>query len=99
MLNSDDHVDEAPATIYAKLLDEGTYLGSISTMYRVLREHDEVRERRRHATHPARVKPELVASRPNQVHSWDITKLLGPVKWTYFYRIHSRPLDGFEHLG
>ena len=85
VLNSDEHVDEAPATIYAKLLDEGTYLGSISTMYRVLREHDEVRERRRHATHPARVKPELVASRPNQVHSWDITKLLGPVKWTYFY--------------
>ena len=85
VLNSDDHVDEAPATVYAKLLDEGTYLGSISTMYRVLREHDEVRERRRHATHPARVKPELVATRPNQVHSWDITKLLGPVKWTYFY--------------
>ena len=85
VLNSEDHVDEAPATVYAKLLDEGTYLASTSTMYRVLHEHDEVHERRRHATHPARVKPELVATKANQVYSWDITKLLGPVKWTYYY--------------
>jgi putative transposase len=85
VLNSDEHVDEAPATVYAKLLDAGVYLASISTMYRVLRSHDEVRERRRHATHPAKVKPELVATEPNQVYSWDITKLLGPVKWTYYY--------------
>jgi putative transposase len=85
VLNHEDHVDEAPATVYAKLLDEGVYLGSVSTMYRVLRTFDEVRERRRHATHPASKKPELLATRSNQVWSWDITKLLGPVKWTYYY--------------
>jgi putative transposase len=60
-LESDEFVDEAPATVYAKLLDQGTYLGSVSTMYRVLHEHDEVRERRRQATHPAHKKPELIA--------------------------------------
>jgi putative transposase len=85
VLNSEEHRDEAPATIYAKLLDEGVYLGSVSTMYRVLREHGEVGDRRRHATHPARVKPELVATGPNEVYSWDITKLHGPEKWTYYY--------------
>jgi putative transposase len=85
VLNSEEHTDEAPATVDAKLLDEGVYLGSVSTMYRVLREHDEVGDRRRHATHPARVKPELVAIRPNEVYSWDITKLHGPEKWTYYY--------------
>jgi putative transposase len=85
VLNSPEHVDEAPATVYAKLLDQGVYLGSVSTMYRVLRDHNEVHERRRHATHPAAKKPELIASRPNEVWSWDITKLLGPAKWTYFY--------------
>ena len=85
VLNSDEHVDEAPATVYAKLLDEGRYLGSVSTMYRVLHAHAEVHERRRQATHPAHKKPELVATGPNQVWSWDITKLLGPEKWTWFY--------------
>lgn len=85
VLNSPEHVDEAPATVYAKLLDAGVYRASVSTMYRVLREHDEVGERRRHATHPATKKPELVAAGPNQCWSWDITKLLGPEKWTYFY--------------
>jgi putative transposase len=85
VLNSEEHVDEAPATVYAKLLDEGVYLASVSTMYRVLREKGEVGDRRRHATHPARTKPELVASGPNQVYSWDITKLHGPEKWSYFY--------------
>jgi putative transposase len=85
VLNSDEHVDEAPATVYAKLLDQGVYLGSVSTMYRVLRAHGEVGDRRRHATHPAKVKPELVAKRPNEVYSWDITKLAGPEKWTYYY--------------
>jgi putative transposase len=85
VLNSPEHVDEAPATVYAKLLDEGVYLASVSTMYRVLHEHDEVRERRRHATHPAAKKPELLATEPNQVYSWDITKLLGPAKWTWYY--------------
>ena len=67
MLDSDEFVDEAPATVYAKLLDQGTYLASISTMYRVLHEHDEVRERRRQATHPAHKKPELIAEGPNQI--------------------------------
>jgi putative transposase len=61
------------------------YLASISTMYRILREHGEVHERRRQAVHPARVKPELVATKPNVCWSWDITKLHGPAKWTYFY--------------
>jgi putative transposase len=84
-LNSEELCDDAPAAAYAKLLDQGVYLASVSTMYRVLAEHDEVRERRRQATHPARKKPELVAVRPNQVWSWDITKLRGPVKWTWFY--------------
>jgi putative transposase len=85
LLNSPQFVDKAPATVYHELLDEGVYLASISTMYRIMRAHGEVRERRRQATHPARVKPELVATQPNQVYSWDITKLLGPAKWTYFY--------------
>lgn len=85
VLRSPDHVDEAPATVYAKLLDGGVYLCSVPTMYRVLRGENEVRERRRHARHPAAKKPELVALHPNEVWSWDITKLLGPVKWTYYY--------------
>jgi putative transposase len=85
MLNSDDHVDEAPATVYAKLLDHGIYLASVSTVYRVLHDHDEVRERRRQAAHPAAKKPELIATKPNEIYSWDITKLLGPAKWTWFY--------------
>jgi putative transposase len=85
VLNSPEHVDKAPAAVYHELLDNGVYLASVPTMYRVLREHDEVRERRRQATHPARVKPELVAAGPNSVWSWDITKLHGPAKWTYYY--------------
>ncbi len=85
LLHSERFVDMAPAEIHATLLDEGTYLCSVSTMYRLLRRRGEVRERRRQATHPARVKPELVATRPNEVWSWDITKLHGPVKWSYFY--------------
>jgi putative transposase len=100
VLNADEHVDEAPATVYAKLLDEGVYLASVPTMYRILREHGEVGDRRRHATHPAKVKPELVARRPNQVYSWDITKLHGPEKWTYYYLysiidIYSRYIPGW----
>lgn len=85
VLNSPEHVDKAPAAVYHELLDSGVYLASVSTMYRILREHDEVRERRRQAVHPARVKPELVATKPNMCWSWDITKLHGPAKWTYFY--------------
>ncbi len=85
ILHQERFVDQAPASVYANLLDEGRYLCSVPTMYRLLRTKDEVRERRRQATHPATVKPELVATGPNQVWSWDITKLLGPQKWTYFH--------------
>jgi putative transposase len=84
-LHSDRFVDLAPAQVWATLLDEGVYLGSQSTFYRLLRAVSGTGERRRQATHPAAVKPELVASGPNQVYSWDITKLLGPAKWTYYY--------------
>ena len=85
VLTSQRFVDKSVAQTWATLLDEGVYLGSISTFYRVLREAEETRERRRQATHPAKVKPELVATQPNQVWSWDITKLHGPAKWTYYY--------------
>jgi putative transposase len=85
VLHSDRFVDVAPAEVWATLLDEGVYLGSQSTFYRLLRQAGEVRERRRQATHPAKVKPELVANGPNAVWSWDITKLRGPAKWTYYY--------------
>lgn len=78
-------VDRSVPYIYATLLDENRYYGSISTMYRVLRSVGEVRERRDQATRPAHVKPELCATGPNQVYAWDITKLHGPQKWTYFH--------------
>ena len=84
-LHSERFVDQAPAAIYAALLDAGTYLCSERTMYRLLEEAGEVRERRDQLRHPVYAKPELLASRPNEVWSWDITKLLGPAKWTYFY--------------
>jgi len=84
-LHSDRFADLAPAEVWAILLDEGAYLGSVSTYYRVLREAGESRERRRQATHPAAIKPELAADGPNQVYSWDITKLHGPAKWTYYH--------------
>ncbi|MFI0206812.1 MULTISPECIES: DDE-type integrase/transposase/recombinase [Streptomyces] len=84
VLRSDEFVDMAPAEIYAILLDRGVYLCSESTMYRILRRHGEVRERRRQATHPPRKKPELIAEGPNRVWSWDITKLRGPVKGSYY---------------
>ncbi len=83
-LRSDRFIDKSPAQVWATLLDEGTYLCSISTMYRLLRAHGEVRERRRQATHPPRVKPELVATGPNRVWSWDATKLPGPLKGIYY---------------
>jgi len=78
-------VDLAPAEIYATLLDEGTYQCSIRTMYRILAEHGAVRDRRNQLRHPVYQKPELLAEAPNQVWSWDITKLMGPAKWSYFY--------------
>jgi putative transposase len=84
-LNSERFIDQAPAEVYATLLDEGQYLCSVRTMYRILDQHDQVRERRNQLAHPAYQKPELLATGPNQVWSWDITKLLGPAKWTYFY--------------
>jgi putative transposase len=86
VLHDERFVDLAPGEVYAILLDEGRYLCSESTMYRILREtHGGVPERRAQATHPPRVKPELVARAPNECWSWDITKLAGPVKWTYYY--------------
>jgi putative transposase len=85
VLNSDRFADQAPAEIYATLLDEGTYLCSIRTMYRLLHEHQSVRERRNITRHGSYKKPELLATSPNQVWSWDITKLKGPAKWVYFY--------------
>jgi len=84
VLHSDRFVDLAPAQVWAILLDEGVYLGSESTFYRLLRPAGAVRERRRQAAHPAKVKPELLASAPNAVWSWDITKLPGRAKWTYY---------------
>ena len=78
-------IDRSVPSIYATLLDEGRYYGSISTMYRILRSVGEVGERRDQATRPAHVKPELCATRPNEVYAWDITKLHGPQKWTYYY--------------
>jgi len=100
ILHQERFVDQAPASIYATLLDEGRYVCSVPTMYRVLRAADEVHERRRQARHPATVKPELVAAGPNSVWSWDITKLLGPEKWTYFHLyviidIYSRYIPGW----
>ena len=84
VLNSPRFVDQAPLQIYAQLLDEGVYLCSVSTMYRVLRENTQVKDRRRQATHPPRAVPELVATAPRQVFSWDITKLPGPIRGQYF---------------
>lgn len=84
-LNEERFCDQAPAEVYATLLDEGQYLCSERTMYRILAEHHQVRERRDQLRHPRYAAPELLASRPNEVWSWDITKLLGPTKWNYFY--------------
>lgn len=85
MLNCERFQDCAPGAIQATLLDEGQYLCSTRTMYRILQEDGATRERRNQLTHPLYHKPELLATAPNQLWSWDITKLRGPVKWTYFY--------------
>jgi len=85
VLHSERFRDAAPAAVYATLLDEGTYLASERTMYRLLAAAGETRPRRDQLVHPTYSKPELLATAPNQVWSWDITKLLGPAKWTYFY--------------
>ena len=84
-LNSERFVDQAPTEVYATLLDEGQYLCSVRTMYRILEEHAELRERRDQLRHPNYEKPVLLATGTNQVWSWDITKLLGPMKWMYFH--------------
>jgi putative transposase len=85
VLHEPRFVDLAPAEVYATLLDEGHYHCSERTMYRLLAKHAEVRERRDQLRHPPYAAPELLARRPNELWSWDITKLLGPAKWTYFY--------------
>lgn len=84
-LHCEAFVDKAPAEVWATLLDQGTYLCSPRTMYRILGDALEVRERRDQLRHPSYKKPELLARAPNEVWSWDITKLLGPATWTYFY--------------
>jgi len=84
-LNSERFQDRSPREVYATLMDEGRYLCSWRSMYRILDENKEVRERRNQLRHPNYTKPELLATAPNQLWSWDITKLLGPSKWTYFY--------------
>jgi putative transposase len=85
LLRAPRFADQAPAEVYASLLDEGLYYCSIRTMYRILAANQEVRERRNQLRHPIYKKPELLAQAPNEVWSWDITKLMGPAKWTYFY--------------
>ena len=84
VLHSERFVDQSPAEVYATLLDEGIYLCSLRTLYRILAEHEEVRERRNQRRHPVYQKPQLLATGPNQLWSWDITKLPGPGKYTYF---------------
>jgi putative transposase len=84
LLNSERFMDMAPAQAYATLLDEGRYLCSIRTMYRILDANGEVRERRDQRRHPVYAAPELLATRPNEVWSWDITRLRGPAKWSYY---------------
>jgi len=100
VLNSDRFQDATPRQVYATLLDEGTYLCSWRTMYRILTNHAEVRERRDQLRHPAYTKPELLATGPNQLWSWDITKLKGPAAWTYYYAyvildVYSRCIVGW----
>ena len=84
-LNSERFCDSAPASVYATLLDEGRYLGSVRTMYRLLASQGGSPERRSQLCHPAYAKPELLAEQPNEVWSWDITKLKGSAKWTGFH--------------
>jgi len=85
-LHSERFLDSSPAQVWATLLDEGRYLASERTMYRLLAaRHGRVRERRDQLTHPAYARPELLAERPNEVWSWDISKLKGPATWTSFH--------------
>ena len=84
-LHAERFQDRSPTEVYGTLLDEGVYCCSIRTLYRLLAAEGETRERRDQLTHPPYQKPQLLATAPNQLWSWDITKLLGPAKWTYFY--------------
>lgn len=100
VLHEERFADLAPAEVYATLLEEGRYLCSIRTMYRILAENSEVRERRNQLRHPTYAAPELLATRPNELWSWDITKLRGPAKWTYYYLykvmdVYSRKVVGW----
>lgn len=100
VLHSERFQDRAPSEVYATLLDDGNYLCSVRTMYRILDKHQEVKERRKHVSRSHYIKPELLATRPNQVWSWDLTKLKGPRKWTYYYLyvildIYSRYVPGW----
>jgi len=104
LLNSKRFMDMAPAQVYATLLDEGRYLCSIRTMYRILAANGEVRERRNQLRHPSYAVPELLATSPNEVWSWDITRLRGPVKWSYYQLyvildIYSRYVVGWMVAG
>jgi putative transposase len=99
-LNSERFADQSPRQVHAKLLDEGSYLCSVRTMYRILDENQCSRERRNQLRHPKYRKPELLATGPGEVWSWDITKLKGPEKWTYYYLyvildIYSRSVVGW----
>jgi transposase InsO family protein len=85
LLYSERFADVAPAAVFAILLDEGRYHGSSRTMYRLLAAQNQTGERRRQRIHPVYTKPELLAIRPNEVWSWDITKVKGPVKWSIFH--------------
>jgi putative transposase len=85
LLNSERFVDQSPREVYATLIDEGQYVCSFRSMYRILGGNGEIRERRNQLRHPEYKKPELLATQPNQLWSWDITKLRGPAKWTYYY--------------
>ncbi len=100
-LDSEEFMDKAPAQVFAKLLEDGKYLCAIRTMYRILAANDQVRERRAQRQHPAYTKPQLVATAPNQVWTWDITKLPGPTKGTYFalyviLDLYSRYIVGWQ---
>ena len=99
MLHNEEFIDQAPAEVYATLLARGEYVCSIASMYRILRRHNEVRDRRRLARHPTRARPELTATGPGQVYTWDITKLAGPARGVWFdayvmIDIHSRMIVG-----
>jgi hypothetical protein len=84
VFNSGEFVDQPPLQVYATLLERGQYLCSFSTMYRILAEHDQIAERRRLARHKPRAVPQLVATGPGQVYSWDISTLLGPARGVYY---------------